>query len=134
MYKCRHFSVKEFVPEYIYIARGEKAWELLDERMLMTCDALRDRYGAIIVNDWAWGGSNQWRGLRTENCPVGTIYSQHRLGRASDNNFQDIDAESVRKDILDNPNLFPYITFIELGTVHLHFDVRNCERIKTYRI
>lgn len=133
MYKPRHFSAKEFVPEYIYIARGEKSLELIDDRVLHTCDALRDRYGPIIINDWAWGGKNQWRGLRAEQCPVGTIYSQHRFGRAADCNFQDIDAESVREDLLDDPSLFPYINFIELATVHLHFDVRNCERIKTYR-
>lgn len=132
MYKCRHFSIKEFVPEYIHIARGEKAWELLDERMLETCDALRGRYGPITINDWSWGGSNQNRGLRAENSPIGTIYSQHRFGRAADCNFKSIDAESVREDILDNFDLFPHITFIELGTVHLHFDVRNCQRIKTY--
>lgn len=133
MYKPKHFSVKEFVPEYIYIARGEKSLELIDGRVLETCDALRGRYGPIVINDWSWGGSNQWRGLRIDGCPIGTIYSQHRFGRAADCNFKNIDAESVRQDILKNPDLFPHINSLELATVHLHFDVRNCRRIKTYK-
>ena len=132
MYKPRHFYTQELVPEHVYRDRGEKALELLDDRLLITLDDMRDAYGPIVVNDWYRGGVIQWRGLRTDNSPVGTIYSQHRFGRAADLIFLDTDAESVRRDILNNPNLFPHIQSLELGTTWLHFDVRNCERIKTY--
>ena len=95
MYKCKYFDIKELVPEHVYEDRGEKAWELLDNRMLMTLDRLREIYGPITVNDWSWGGENQWRGLRTPESPVGTIYSQHRFGRACDCIFHETDAETV---------------------------------------
>ncbi len=132
MYRPRFFETEELVPKHIYDVRGERSLELLDERLLKTLDDLRASYGKMTVNDWLWGGANHWRGLRTELSPVGTPYSQHRFGRAADCTFHDIDVESVRQDILNNPGLFPHITFVELGTPHLHFDVRNCTPIKTY--
>lgn len=133
MYIPRHFYTQELVPAHVYKDRGEKAIELLDERLLKTLDDMRDAYGPIVINDWYRGGVIQWRGLRTEHSPVGTIYSQHRFGRAADLIFMDVDAESVRQEILKDIHLFPLISSIELGTFHLHLDVRNCERIKTYK-
>lgn len=133
MYKCRHFEIRELVPRHVYEERGEKAWMLLDERALVMLDLLRDKYGSITINDWAWGGTNQWRGLRTEVSPVGSQYSQHRFGRAFDLKFKDISAEEVRIHILGNKKDWPYVHSLELGTSWLHFDVRNCEPIMTYK-
>ena len=132
MYKPIHFSVHELVPQEVYEKWGAKALMFLDEAALITLDALRERYGSITVNNWFWGGDRQWSGLRTEKSHYGSQYSQHRFGRAFDCLFKDITAEEVRQEILADPDLFPLINSLELNTSWLHFDCRNCKRIKTY--
>lgn len=134
MYTCKHFAIHELVPRAVYNDRGEKAWELLDDRLLITLDRLRERYGKMKMNDYFWGGSNQWRGLRTPDSPYYSKYSQHTFGRAGDPIFQEVTAEKVRQDLRDNPDdpCFEYIQSVELGVSWFHFDVRNCIRIKTY--
>jgi len=132
MYIPQHFSIEELVPIDVFEERGTKAWELLDDRMLITLDQLREEYGSITINDWKWNGDNQWRGLRTPDSPYYRQYSQHTFGRAADCIFNDTKIEVVREDIQANVDKFPCISSIELNTSWLHFDVRNCNRIKTY--
>lgn len=132
MYKPKHFDIKELIPRHVWEDRGESALELLDPRAVQTLDQLRDQFGKITVNDWSWGGNNQWRGLRTIQCPIGAKYSQHHYGRGFDCTFHETTTETVRQFILANPDRFPFITFVELDTPHLHFDVRNCRRITTW--
>ena len=134
MYKCKHFSIHELVPPNVFNARQEKAWELLDERLLITLDKLRERFGLITVNNYYWGKDREWSGLRTSDSPFYSPFSQHTFGRAADCLFSDISAEEVRKEILHNsldPD-YELIGSVELGVSWLHFDTRNCERIKTY--
>ena len=134
MYKCEYFKVHELVPPHVYDARGEKAWELLDKRLLQTLDRLRRRYGPMTVNNYYWGGDREWSGLRTSDSPYYSPYSQHTFGRAADCLFKTISVEQVRREILSTPNApeFELIGSIELDVSWLHFDVRNCNRIKTY--
>jgi len=133
MYTPKYFSYFELVPKYTYdnyhqgILKG-----LMDERVLITADALRSRYGPATVNDWNFGGKNQYRGWRPMGCDVGATLSQHKFGRALDMTFENIKAEEVRQDILDNPGSFPLITCVEGNVSWLHFDVRNCQRIKVF--
>lgn len=136
MYKSRHFDIREYVPPEIYNARGERAWELLDERMLRTDDLLRDRYGAIIINNWHTpGGTRHWSGIRTPASPQFSPTSQHTFGRASDKIFAHTTAEAVRRDILANPDdeTFKLIMAVEMGVDWLHTDFRNCDRIKAFK-
>ncbi len=134
MYTCHHFVIHELVPPAVYGNRGEKAWELLDERLLITLDRLRNRYGRMTVNNYYWGKEREWSGLRTTDSPYYSPFSQHTFGRAADCLFADQTSEEVRKDILENPDnpAFELIGSIELDVSWLHFDVRNCERIKQY--
>jgi len=133
MYQPEFFSLQELVPKSVYEARGERAWELLDDRLLITLDELRRAFGSITVNTWHKGGNRYWSGLRTEESPYGTEFSQHRFGRAADCLFNHSDINDVRNAILEAPELFPLINSVELDTSWLHFDVRNCDRIKTYK-
>lgn len=133
MYKPEFFSIKELVPQAVYEARGERAWELLDDRLLITLDELRRAFGSITVNNWHNGRDRQWSGLRTEASPYGTEFSQHRFGRAADCLFNHNDVEVVRGIILNEPDRFPLIQSVELDTNWLHIDCRNCDRIKTYK-
>jgi hypothetical protein len=135
IYKCEHFIIEELVDPDTFKARGQRAWELLDNRLLWTLDRLRMRYGSMTVNNWKWGKDRQWSGLRTPASPWYSTYSQHSFGRAADCLFADYTAEQVRQDILDNPDDedFKYINSIELGVSWLHFDIRNCDRIKAFK-
>jgi hypothetical protein len=134
LYKFNHFKIQELVPPAIFEARGEKAWELLDERLLITLDRLRDRFGPITVNNWHSGKDREWSGLRTKESPYYSATSQQSFGRAADCLFSHNDAESVRQEIFASPDdkTFELIGSVEMGTSWLHFDVRNCDRIMTY--
>jgi hypothetical protein len=132
LYFPKHFAIQELVPKHIFIERGPKAIELLDQKAVATLDQLRERFGSLTVNDWFWGGPNQWRGLRTAACTIGAKYSQHNYGRAFDCSFGSVTSEEVRKFVLANPDAFPFINFVELDTPHFHFDTRNCNRITTW--
>lgn len=125
MYKCEYFMLQELVPKHVYKDRGQKAWELLDDRALRTLDGLRRMFGVTVVNNWHGGGDRQWSGLRTPESPYGSQYSQHRLGQAFDCIFAEKSAEEVREYILSHQHEFPYIRGIELGVSWLHFDVGN---------
>lgn len=134
MYICKHFDIRELVPPQVYKDRGDKAWELFDERMLITLDSLRDRFGPAIVNNWHYGGKRKWSGLRTNESPYGSAYSQHRFGRAADVIFSNHSAEAVREAVLvERSEHFPFVHSIELGVSWFHFDVRNCTPVKTFR-
>ena len=134
IYKCTHFAIHELVPPHVFAARGEKAWELLDQRLLITLDQLRKRYGSMTVNNYYWNKNREWSGLRTSDSPFYSRFSQHSFGRAADCLFKDTTVEQVRQDILGSPGdpTFKLIGSVELGVSWLHFDVRNCDRIKTY--
>lgn len=134
-YKCEFFKIQELVPRKVYEERGESAWELLDDRLLMQLDALRRNFGPITLNDWHLGGTRQWQVLRTPDSPDYTPYSQHTFGRAADCKLQlPHTARDVRRLIrADRHNpIFRYVKAIELNVSWLHIDVRNCDRIKCF--
>ena len=132
MYICKHFEIHELVPPSVYEKRGQKAWELLDERALITLDTLRDHFGVCTVNNYHFGGSRKWSGLRTPESPYYSETSQHSLGKAFDCIFKEVTAEEVRQYILSHRSEFPHITGLELDVSWLHFDVRNTNPIKVF--
>ncbi|QIB67177.1 hypothetical protein [Kineobactrum salinum] len=151
MYIPKHFSVEEFVPELAYQERGEQAWELLDERMLITADQCREEFGPTFVNTWfserliAVYGRREWSGLRTlgyyqsvhDDDAFGlhkylTSYSQHKYGRAFDALFRDTPADEARDYIRRHPKQFPYLTAMETGTSWFHGDVRNVRKLMEF--
>jgi len=138
MYKPDHFIIQEYISpglfeELALKGRLSSAWELFDERLLRLDDQLRNRFGPITINNWHIGGNRHWSGLRTPDSPYYSKTSQHSFGRASDKKFADVEEEYVQEYILANPNEFPLLNSLELGVSWVHSDVRNCERIKTYR-
>jgi len=134
MHRCKHFEIHELVPRKLYNEYGERCWEFLDDRLCITLDRLRERYGKMQMNNYFWGGDDEWRGLRTPDSPHFSQTSQHTFGRAGDPIFQEVTAEQVRQDLRENPDdeCFEFITSVELGVEWFHFDTRNCDRIKTY--
>jgi len=134
-YKCKHFKIYELVDPDTYGLRGERAWELLDNRLLITLDALRVKFGKMTINNYKFGGERKWSGLRTPDSPWYSTYSQHTYGRAADIIFEDYTADQIRKQILDNPDspAYDYITAMEEDTSWVHIDMRNTTRIKTFK-
>jgi hypothetical protein len=131
MYKPQHFAGHELFDQNYYHEilsdLGGRTFILYDDRVLITADRLRKRFGPIVVNDWKWGGGFNFRGFRPPGCTVGAAYSQHRFGRALDMDPQSITAEEIRADIIAKPNeaTYEYITAIETDISWLHYDVRN---------
>ncbi len=132
MYKCKYFNIEELVPPHVYEERGNKAWELLDERLLITIDELRDALGSVVINNYRWGGSRKWSGLRTVESDFYRPFSQHSFGRAVDMVFSKVTAEEARQHIFANKERYPYVFAVELGVSWLHFDCRNTNRIFTF--
>jgi len=132
MYLPTFFKLEEWVDPETFDTYGPRAWEFLDERILMTYDQLRTKYGAILINNWHLSGEREWSGLRTEKSPYYSPSSQHSFGRAGDGLFLDTDIEVVRKDILKKPEEFPLITGIEMEVEWLHIDCRNTLPIKQF--
>lgn len=139
MHKCKYFTIQEFVPPEIYQLRGDKSWELMDERILMMADKVRDKFGRCVINTWhsenlrkLVGSRRVSSGLRVGSSPNFSPTSQHSFGRAIDMLTIDTPVDDVRKYILANPTEFGFISGIELGTSWLHIDCRNCSPIKTF--
>ena len=137
--KSKYFKIQELVSKQTYEKYGEKSWIFLDERLILTLDALREYFNApITVNNWLWGGNLQQRGLRT-NCDEivknktlkNSLYvSQHCLGKAVDFNVKNHKVKDVYKVILENPKAFPYIKRIEninKTPTWVHIDIANTE-------
>ena len=135
--KSKSFIIQELVPEHIYIKRGEKAWELIDDRLIKMIDVLKAKFpkGTMTINNWKWGGDRMWSGLRTPESKYYSETSQHSFGRAIDCIFSEYSAQKVRTYIIDNPGLFPYITGIEdyNGMSWVHIDVRNSDLVKIFK-
>lgn len=133
MYSPKHFALYEMLPPEIYGSDMQsmgRGWRLFDNRILITADRLRHRYGKMICNTWWWGGNSTLRGLRPWHSPVGARYSQHKFGRALDLIPHMVEAEEIREDIRENPDdpTFEYITALELEISWLHVDCRNHDK------
>jgi len=134
MYIPKHFKTYELVPEDFYAEHKHKRNKILwifDDRGLWTIDQLQERYGTAHMNNWYWGGRHQYRGYRPPSCKIGADWSQHRYGRGFDLKFEDVKAEDVRQDILNNSHdpIFEHITCIEMKVSWLHIDFRNWDKM-----
>ena len=132
MYIPKHFKAAELVPTTLYkkyASRGDE-WILrilFDERLLRIIDIIRSEYGPMTINDWSWGGKNQWRGYRTGTVSIGATLSQHRFGRAVDMIPKNITADEIREDIIDDQmgQAYQHIGGLEMNISWLHIDTRG---------
>ncbi len=129
-YTPRHFVLQEFLPPALHaeLVRTNtlwKGWLLLDERLLRTADALRDKLGALTINDWHRGGPRDECGLRVAGMQNFKPTSQHSYGRAADAISKTLSAEDMRRYLRANLAQFPLLTRVERGVNWLHFDVAN---------
>jgi len=133
VYKPSYFQIYELVPAETFASVPKHIlWNLFDNRILITADWLRKRYGKAIANTWYWKGEHQYRGWRPGNCKIGAEYSQHKFGRALDLVFTEISAYDIRQNIFADPFHpdFEFITCLETNIDWLHFDCRNWNKQK----
>ena len=80
-----HFFLDEFVCPEIYSARGGQSAQMIDMRIIMAAQYLREQLGKpITINNWWNGGQYHESGLREFNTRTGAKWSQHKFGRAID--------------------------------------------------
>ena len=132
--KSKYFKLEELVDKKTFEEIGEKAWELIDPRLIESIDAIKARFpeGSMTINSWLWNGDRSWSGLRVAGSPYYSKWSMHSWGKAVDAVFSKYDVEVVRKYILNNPKEFPHIKGVELGVSWLHVDVRNRDSVLAF--
>jgi len=124
-YKAQNFKIQELVPEVVYRDRGEKAWQLIDDRLIENLDALRDQLNVpMTCNNWHTGGTRTQSGLRIVGQPYYKPYSQHSFGRAVDL-VCSVDAETIRREIKGGRIKLPHPATFETDVSWIHMDVRN---------
>lgn len=143
-YKCEHFKIHELVPPQVFKDRGEKAWELMDDRLCEGVDALREHFGPATINNYNWGGDRTESGLRIPSSKWYSPYSQHTFGRAADLLFKEATADEVREYIREvwknytqssiSPPEYPIVEIhgLEEGISWVHIDVRNYDGLKVF--
>jgi hypothetical protein len=135
---CTHFALYELVDRRTYEQWGEDAWNLLNPDLLYSIDGIREFFDRpCYINNWYNGhGSNQYRGYRPPDCPIGALKSEHKRGNAADMTIEGIDAEMARQTILDNQDhpLLCKIMRLEANTPWLHLDLKNVsDRIHLFK-
>jgi D-alanyl-D-alanine dipeptidase len=126
-----HFKTQELVDRKTYERMGEDAIALFKPHALIALDDLWEFFNAkephsIIINNWLFGGTMEWRGYRTPEKAkeLGSPNSRHSKGDAFDCTIKNLSAEDARQCILaDQDNhLLKYITRLEGGVSWLHWD------------
>lgn len=112
MYICRHFQIQELVsPRWHQAARNagklDLLWQALDARVLRAVDLLRERFGPLIVNNWAIGGPRGESGLRESDSATGALISPHKFGRAVDFVSRTVTPDEIYQDMVRCGGLEP---------------------------
>ena len=131
--KSKYFKIQEFVSPEIYNSREEKAWQLIDDRLIETMDAIRANLNRpVTINSYCFNGNRKQSGLRdrgfykSDKDYINSL-SQHKYGRGCDFLVKGMEAYEVRAHILANLDKYPHIKFLEVGKgmSWCHIDVRN---------
>jgi len=133
--KSKYFKIHELVPKKLYKAKGEGAWRYIQPALIYSLDTLKERFpeGSMTINNYFWNGIREWSGLRTPDSPYFSETSMHSFMQACDVVFSKYTAEEVRQDIIDNPDLYPYIKGLEDEVDWLHFDIRNEDELVIFK-
>ncbi|MFW5916194.1 MAG: hypothetical protein ACOCTM_01845 [Bacteroidota bacterium] len=101
-----NFDIREFVHPDVWNEYGEKSVWFVNRKLILCDQALRDRYGLTMINNWHYFHEDLWYSRKRVNSgfnlnrDIGADYSMHKLGLASDSIYKDVTADEVREDIL----------------------------------
>ena len=101
-YHPKYFALNEVIPPAIIAERGERAWSLMDDRILQGADWLRETFGPAVINGKYGGKVFTESGLRDPFTTTGAKWSQHKFGRALDLKFTKVSVKEVYDYILAN--------------------------------
>lgn len=136
-----HFQTSELLPPTAVERWGKGAIMIINPLAAISLQQIRNRHGRMRLNSKKYGFTQ--RGFRTEDMwkPKKNLTgmkaeldrlerfarsrSAHLRGDAFDADMLDTTVEAVIEDIRNNPDLYPFIHFVEVGQNWLHFDVRN---------
>jgi len=116
------FELSEYIHPAILERVGDRALDFLHPNLIITVQALRDKFGAIRIN----GGGFVDSGLRTPYGDVGAALSAHRFGTAADLKFAESEVIDVFNYINTHPSEFPFISRMENAIITktwLHIEV-----------
>ena len=122
----KNLWLDEYIPENLCKRLQKKPHiliGLLDRRLVMADQMLRDHFGPVTINNWWIKGDRNWSGIRTPDSPYYSETSQHSWGRASDKLFKNVTAQEVREYIKGMYEELG-ITCIEENVSWVHSDVR----------
>jgi hypothetical protein len=128
-YRPKYFALNEVVHPAAIQALGERAWTLMDERILRGADWLREMFGPCIINGKFGGKGFTESGLRDPFTKTGAKFSQHKFGRALDLKFHKVTCKEVYEYIIRNPgqareNGITTVEDIAFTGTWLHIDCR----------
>ncbi len=136
MMKSKNFKIQELVSRRVYNKYGERAWQFIDEKLIITLDELREHFNKpITVNNWLWNGNLEQRGLRANKDDIVVkkkdyYLSQHCLGKAVDFNVKGMTSQEVYNEIVKNKDKFKYLKRLENikdTPTWVHIDVANID-------
>lgn len=122
----KNFHLDEYIPKELYLKWQHKPHVLiglLDYKLILADQMLRDKFGSTTINNWWIGGNRNWSGIRTHESPYYSATSQHSMGRASDKVFKDVTVHEVRSYIKMHYRALG-ITCIEENVSWVHSDCR----------
>jgi hypothetical protein len=122
----KNLWLDEYIPKELYLKFEKKPHiliGLLDRRLVIADQLLRDKFGSVTINNWWNGGNRNWSGIRTPDSSYYSQTSQHSWGRGSDKIFTNATAQEVREYIKGMYEELG-ITCIEENVTWVHSDVR----------
>jgi hypothetical protein len=128
-YRPKYFALNEVVYPGAIQALGDRAWTLMDERILRGADWLRELFGPCTINGKFGGKGFTESGLRDPFTKTGAPFSQHKFGRALDLKFHKVTCKEVYDYIIRNPgqareNGITTVEDIAFTGTWLHIDCR----------
>jgi hypothetical protein len=128
-YRPKYFALNEVVHPGAIQALGDRAWTLMDERILRGADWLRELFGPCTINGKFGGKGFTESGLRDPFTATGAKFSQHKFGRALDLKFHNVTCKEVYDYIIRNPgdareNGITTVEDIAFTGTWLHIDCR----------
>jgi hypothetical protein len=128
-YRPKYFALNEVVHPGAIQALGERAWTLMDERILRGADWLREMFGPCTINGKFGGKGFTESGLRDPFTTTGAKFSQHKFGRALDLKFHKVTCKEVYEYIIRNSgqareNGITTVEDIAFTGTWLHIDCR----------
>lgn len=128
-------DVRELVDHQTFFTLGQKAWTLIDMRLLETLNQLKEAYGyTMVINTWfmknwqRFGEMREFSGYRPNTSTVGKTNGAHYRGMGADILFFDasghlINSDAIRAKIMADCKKFPWIRCMEVGISWVHLDV-----------